>query len=84
MGRPGAVARLVRGATECFCQHVQQEAKMKVNANKLEVLACSDNVRAELLACPHLRAALRRQTRNLGVDYARGRRMGHAVQRKRA
>ena len=56
---------------------------MRVNASKLELLTNSAAVCDALLTARELRGAMRQATRNLGVDYACGGRVGLGVRRQR-
>ena len=83
VGRAGEVRYTILGATADFKRHVEDVAGMKVSVGKLEVVTNSPEVADAVRRTYALRHALRRHTRNLGVDYACGRTIKGGVVKKR-
>ena len=83
VGPKNMVVRLVGGAARCFCEHAKEHAKLVLNMSKLEVVADDPQTANEVLKGLGVKARRKLCTRNLGVDYACGGKLGRGVQGKR-
>ena len=83
IGTPALVKRAIAGVTKDFRSHIEDVARMLVSVPKLEVLTNCDVVAQGLRRDQMFKGCLNRSTRNLGADYACGRRIGRQVGKNR-
>ncbi len=83
VGRPGAVRFCIMEAPREFREHIESVAGMIVSVGKLEFVTNSAEIYDAVKRKQVLRHTLRKHTRNLGVDYACGRKLMCKVVNKR-
>ena len=83
LGEKVAVVRQVQGAVRSFVHHAERVAGLVVSADKLKVLTNDSDAEAMFREDKLLGPHLCRQARNLGVDFASGRKLGSQVRWKR-